>query len=42
VVCEKQKWALSIFMMGFIASLVPFGTFAFDLKLKKLDRPSAQ
>jgi integral membrane protein len=36
VVCEKQKWSLSMFLMGLIASIVPFGPFIFDLKLKKI------
>lgn len=35
-VCEKQKWSLSVFLMGLIASILPFGPFVFDAKLKKL------
>ena len=38
-VCEKQKWSLSMFLMGLIASILPFGPFVFDLKLKKLEQP---
>ena len=41
VVCEKQKWSLSIFIQGLIASIVPFGPFIFDRKLKKLEQPAA-
>jgi integral membrane protein len=33
-VCEKQKWPLSMFILGLIASILPFGPFIFDLKLK--------
>lgn len=39
-VCEKQKWSLSMFVMGLIASILPFGPFLFDLKLKKLEQPA--
>ncbi len=39
-VCEKQKWALSMFIMGLIASILPFGPFIFDMKLKKLEQPA--
>ena len=38
VVCEKQKWSLKIFILGLMASILPFGPFVFDHKLKKLDR----
>lgn len=41
-VCEKQKWSLSMFLMGLIASILPFGPFLFDLKLKKLEQPVAE
>lgn len=41
-VCEKQKWSLGMFIMGLIASIVPFGPFIFDLKLKKMQQPTAQ
>ncbi len=40
VVCEKQKWSLSMFMLGLIASILPFGPFMFDRKLKKLEQPA--
>jgi len=39
-VCEKQKWSLSMFIMGLIASILPFGPFIFDMKLKKLEQPA--
>ncbi|POU27461.1 hypothetical protein C3420_00900 [Acinetobacter sp. ACNIH3] len=39
-VCEKQKWALNMFIMGLIASILPFGPFIFDMKLKKLEQPA--
>ena len=40
VVCEKQKWSLSMFILGLIASILPFGPFIFDMKLKKLEQPA--
>lgn len=42
VVCEKQKWSLSVFLLGLIASILPFGPFVFDAKLKKFQQPEAQ
>lgn len=36
-VCEKQKWTVQIFLMGLAASILPFGPFVFDAKLKKLE-----
>lgn len=39
-VCEKRKWSLSMFIMGLIASILPFGPFIFDMKLKKLEQPA--
>ena len=41
-VCEKQKWSLSMFVMGLIASILPFGPFLIDLTLKKLELPVAE
>src|SRR5690554_4331561 len=38
-VCEKQKWSLGMFMISLIASILPFGPFIFDMKLKKLEQP---
>ena len=37
VVCEKQKWSLKMFILGLIASILPFGPFVFDAKIKKLE-----
>lgn len=37
VVCEKQKWAIKMFILGLIAAILPFGPFVFDRKLKKLE-----
>ena len=42
IVCEKQKWSIQVFLMGVAASILPFGPFIFDHKLKKLDTASAQ
>ncbi len=42
VVCEKQKWSIQVFFMGIAASILPFGPFMFDSKLKKLDTSSIQ
>ena len=39
VVCEKQKWSLKMFLLGLIASILPFGPFVFDHKLKALQQP---
>ena len=36
-VCEKQKWSITIFLMGLAASILPFGPFVFDHKLKKFE-----
>ncbi|WLF83101.1 DUF3817 domain-containing protein [Moraxella sp. ZY210820] len=38
VVCQKMKWSLAMFVMGLVASLLPFAPFLFDLKLKKLEQ----
>jgi integral membrane protein len=37
VVCEKQKWSIKMFILGVIASILPFGPFIFDRKLKNPD-----
>ena len=42
VVCEKQKWSLTMFLMGLIASILPFGPFVFDAKLKKMQAAAQQ
>ena len=41
-VCEKQKWSLSMFLMGLIASILPFGPFLFDQKLNKQEQQVAE
>ena len=38
-VCERQKWSLKMFLLGFIASILPFGPFFFDHKLKSISTP---
>ena len=38
IVCEKQKWSIQIFILGLIASILPFGPFIFDKKIKKSDQ----
>jgi integral membrane protein len=41
-VCEKQKWSITMFILGLIASILPFGTFVFDRKLKNFEQPIAE
>ena len=41
-VCEKQKWSITMFILGLIASILPFGTFVFDRKLKTFQQPIAE
>ena len=41
-VCEKQKWSITIFLMGLAASILPFGPFVFDLKLKRFEQPISE
>ena len=41
IVCEKQKWSLKMFILGLIASILPFGPFVFDAKIKKLEPEQA-
>ena len=38
VVCEKKKWSIKMFLLGLITSILPFGPFVFDHKLKKLEQ----
>lgn len=42
IVCEKQKWSLKIFILGLIASVLPFAPFFFDRKLKNLEQEAKQ
>lgn len=37
VACHVKKWSLAVFGMGLVAAIVPFGTFVFDHKIKKID-----
>ena len=41
-VCEKQKWSITIFLMGLAASILPFGPFVFDRKLKRFEQPISE
>ncbi|OTG65374.1 hypothetical protein B9T25_12210 [Acinetobacter sp. ANC 4470] len=41
-VCEKQKWSLTIFLMGLAAAILPFGPFIFDRKLKTFEQPISE
>lgn len=38
IVCEKMKWSIKMFVLGLIASILPFGPFVFDHKLKKFEQ----
>lgn len=38
IVCQKEKWSVPIFVMGLVASLLPFAPFLFDIKLRKLEQ----
>ena len=42
VVCEKHKWSLKMFILGLIASILPFGPVVFDAKIKKLEPEQAE
>ena len=41
-VCEKQKWSITIFLMGLAASILTFGPFVFDRKLKRFEQPISE
>ena len=41
-VCEKQKWSITIFLMGLAAAILPFGPFVFDRKLKTFEQPISE
>ena len=41
-VCEKQKWSIYMFILGLMASILPFVTFVFDRKLKNFQQPIAE
>ena len=37
IVCQLKKWSVTVFVLGILAAILPFGPFIFDLKLKKLN-----
>lgn len=37
ITCHIMKWSIGIFIAGVIASILPFGPFIFDAKIKKLE-----
>lgn len=37
ITCHVQKWSLGIFGLGFVAAIIPLGTFFFDHKIKYMD-----
>ncbi|MBJ9986521.1 DUF3817 domain-containing protein [Acinetobacter sp. S40] len=39
MVCQRMKWSVHMFILGFIASILPFGPFVFDHKLKRYSPP---
>lgn len=36
-VCQKMKWSNRLFIIGLIASILPFGPFIFDRKIKQFE-----
>lgn len=36
IVCQREKWAIQVFLAGTIASILPFGPFVFDKKVQQL------
>lgn len=41
VVSHQQKWPVSMFVMGLLAAILPFGPLVFDAKVAKLARAEA-
>lgn len=41
-VCHQKNWSILWFVVGLISAILPFGTFVFDWKIKKLDQASAE
>lgn len=37
IVCQLKKWSVTVFVLGVLVAILPFGPFVFDLKLKKLN-----
>ncbi len=35
ITSHKMQWSIGMFLLGLLASLLPFGTFLFDAKVKK-------
>lgn len=35
ITSHKMQWSIGMFLLGLLASLLPFGTFLFDTKVKK-------
>lgn len=33
---HQKQWSIGVFLLGLLASIVPFGTFLFDAKVKKM------
>lgn len=38
VVCQLQKWSLKVFVIGLIASVLPFAPFFFERYIHKLEQ----
>lgn len=41
VTSHVQKWSVMMFVGGLVAALLPFGTFVFDAKIKRLAENAA-
>lgn len=41
VTSHKLNWPLSVFLMGLVAAILPFGPFVFDAKVKKMGTVAA-
>ncbi|WOE31116.1 MULTISPECIES: DUF3817 domain-containing protein [unclassified Acinetobacter] len=37
-VCQREKWAIKVFLAGTVASILPFGPFVFDKKVQQLSK----
>lgn len=38
IVCQREKWEIKVFLAGTLASILPFGPFVFDKKVKQLEK----
>ncbi|MDO4434073.1 MAG: DUF3817 domain-containing protein [Alysiella sp.] len=36
-VCHKKSWSIMWFLVGLLAAVLPFGTFVFDWRVKKME-----